>query len=389
MSLFRQIGAATVINLKGLPTRAGASLVTVIGVATTVAVMISLLAIGAGIVQTANRGLKPEQVIVMPAGAQSEFTGSMSREAAALIAQAPGIKHTADGRPLAAPGAMVIVEVEDRKTGQPVNVPIRGITPMGFEMEPKFRPVEGRAFRPAVHELIVGQAIRRQYKNLDVGDTISLRGTEWTVVGAFDGKGGMEDNLILGDADTVLAAFERNGYQSVTVELTSPQAFTRFKDALSTDPRLDVDVKRMKTYVADQMKQVTIILNFVGYFVGAVMGIGAVISALNTMYSAVDARVREIATLRALGFGGAAVVASVMVESLVLAVPGALLGAAVAWLLFNGNSVHTLNLTFPLAVTWPLVMTGIAVSLAIGLIGGFAPSIRAARLPVAAALRAV
>lgn len=389
MSLFSQIGAATVINLKGIPSRAGASLVTVIGVATTVAVMISLLAIGAGIVKTANRGLKPEQVMVMPAGAQSEFTGSMTREAAELIAAAPGIKHDADGRPYAAPGAMVIVEVEDKKTGQPINVPIRGATPMMFVMEPKFKVVEGRMYRPAVHELIVGQAVKKQYKNLDVGDTINLRGSEWTVVGAFDGQGGMEDNLIIGDADTVLAAFERNGYQSVTVELTSPQAFARFKDALSTDPRLDVDVKRMQTYIKDQMQQVTIILNFVGYFVGVVMGIGAVISALNTMYSAVDARVREIATLRALGFGGAAVVISVMVESLALAVPGALLGAGVAWLLFNGHAIHTFNLTFPLAVTFPLVMTGIVFSLVIGFIGGFAPSIRAARLPVAAALRAV
>jgi putative ABC transport system permease protein len=388
MSLFSQVAAATAMNIKGLPKRAGASLVTVIGVATTVAVMISLLAIGAGIVKTANRNITEDRVIVMPSGAQSEFTGSMSREAADLIAGAPGVKHDASGKPIASPGVMVIVEVEDKKTGDPVNVPIRGMTPMGLVIDPKMQVTEGRMFRPAVHELIVGQAAKRQFKHLNVGDHIALRGSDWTVVGAFDAKGGMEDNLIVGDADTVMAAFDRNGYQSVLVQLDSPAAFNRFKDALTADPRLDVEAKRYKAYIQGQMKQLTTILNFVGYFVGVVMAIGAIISALNTMYSAVDARVREIATLRAIGFGGTAVVVSVMVESLVLAIPGALLGAGLAWLVFNGHSVHTLNLTFPLAVTWPLVVTGIVFSLVIGLIGGFAPAMRAAGLPVAAALRA-
>lgn len=388
MSLFKEIGAATAMNLKGLPQRAGASLVTVIGVATTVAVMISLLAIGAGIVKTANRNITDDRVIVMPSGAQSEFTGSMSREAADLIAGAPGIKHDAAGKPIASPGVMVIVEVEDKKTGDPVNVPIRGLTPMGLVIDPKMKVTEGRMYRPAVHELIVGQAAKRQYRHLNVGDHIELRGSDWTVVGAFDAKGGMEDNLIVGDADTVMAAFDRNGYQSVMVQLDSPAAFNRFKDALTADPRLDVEAKRYRVYIQGQMKQLTVILNFVGYFVGVVMAIGAIISALNTMYSAVDARVREIATLRAIGFGGASVVVSVIVESLVLAVPGALLGAGLAWLVFNGHSIHTLNLTFPLAVTWPLVATGIVFSLVIGLIGGFAPAMRAAGLPVAAALRA-
>jgi putative ABC transport system permease protein len=387
MSLFSQIAAVTVMNIKGLPQRLGASLVTVVGVATTVAVMVSLLAIGAGLVKTSTRNVSLDRVIVMPTGAQSEYSGSMSREAADLIGQAPGVKRAADGRPLVSPSAVIVVEVE-KKDGGTANISLRGFGPMGLQVDPNLHLVKGRMYRPAVHELIVGKSARAQFKNLDVGDRIALRGTEWTVVGAFDAGGGMEDNLLAADADTVMAAFDRNGYQSVSVRLENPAAFARFKDALTSEPRLDVEPKRFKTYLNDQLKQLTTVLNFVGYVVGVVMGIGAVISAVNTMYSSVSSRTREIATLRAIGFGGAAVVVSVMVESLVLAVPGALLGAGFAWLAFNGHAVNTLGLSFPLAVTAPLVLAGIVLSLVIGVIGGIAPALRAAGLPVASALRA-
>jgi putative ABC transport system permease protein len=387
MSLFSQIAAVTVMNIKGLPQRLGASLVTVVGVATTVAVMVSLLAIGAGLVKTSTRNVSLDRVIVMPTGAQSEYSGSMSREAADLIGQAPGVKRAADGRPLVSPSAVIVVEVE-KKDGGTANISLRGFGPMGLQVDPNLHLVKGRMYRPAVHELIVGKSARAQFKNLDVGDRIALRGTEWTVVGAFDAGGGMEDNLLAADADTVMAAFDRNGYQSVSVRLENPAAFARFKDALTSEPRLDVEPKRFKTYLNDQLKQLTTVLNFVGYVVGVVMGIGAVISAVNTMYSSVSSRTREIATLRAIGFGGAAVVVSVMVESLVLAVPGALLGAGLAWLAFNGHAVNTLGLSFPLAVTAPLVLAGIVLSLVIGVIGGIAPALRAAGLPVASALRA-
>lgn len=387
MSLFSQIGAATAMNIKGVPQRLGASLVTVIGVAITVATMVSLLAIGGGLVKTSTKNIGPDRVIVMPSGAQSEYTGSMSREAADLIAQAPGVKRGPDGKPLASPSVAVVVEVE-KKDGGSSNTALRGFGPMGLRIDPAIRLTQGRIYRPAVHELIVGKSAQAQFKNLDVGDHVMLRGTDWTVVGAFDAGGGMEDNLLIGDADTVMAAFDRTGYQSVQVKLDDPGAFARFKDALTSDPRLDVEVKRYRTYLDDQLKQLTTVLNFVGYVVGVVMGIGAVISALNTMYAAVDARRREIATLRAIGFGGMAVVVSVMIESLLLAVPGALLGAGLAWLVFNGHAVNALGLSFPLAVTLPLVAAGVVLSLVIGLIGGIAPSLRAAGLPVASALRA-
>lgn len=388
MSLISQTVAATVMNLKGLPQRIGASLVTVVGVATTVAVMISLLAIGAGLEKTSARSISPDWVIVMPSGTQSEYAGSLSRDAVPVILQAPGIRKTADGQPMAQPMAMVIVEVTKKADGVTTNIPIRGTGPMGWRIDPKLKLVKGRMYRPAVHELVVGKHVREQFRGFEVGDRVMLRGTEWAVVGEFEADGGMAENLIMADADTVLAAFDRNAYQSVEAKLSTPAAFQAFKDSLTSNPQLDVEAKRYATYVQTQLKQITGLLNFVGYFVGAVMAIGAVIGALNTMYSAVDGRTREIATLRAIGFGGAAVVASVMLESLALAIPGALLGAGVAWLAFNGHAISTVGLTFPLAVTAPLAITGVVFSLVIGLIGGFAPALRAAGLPVAAALRA-
>jgi putative ABC transport system permease protein len=389
MSFLSETAAATVMNLKGLPQRIGASLVTVVGVATTVAVMISLLAIGAGLVQASYRNIGPDRVVVLPSGAQSEYAGSLSRDAAELIKQAPGVRKTADGRPMVQPLALVIVEVTKTRDGQAENIALRGTGPMGREIDPSVHLIAGRMFRPAVHELIVGKAARGQFRNLDVGDRIVLRGSEWTVAGVFDAKGSIVENQLLADADTVMAAFDRTAYQSVEARLESPAAFTRFKDWLTSNPQLDVEPKLFSDYIQSQLKQLTVIIDFVGYFVGGVMAVGAVIGALNTMYSAVEGRTREIATLRAIGFGGAAVVTSVLVESLALAVPGALLGAAAAWLAFNGHAISTVGLTFPLAVTPPLVLTGIVFAMAIGLVGGFAPALRAASLPVATALRAV
>jgi putative ABC transport system permease protein len=215
-----------------------------------------------------------------------------------------------------------------------------------------------------------------------------LRGTQWTVVGTYGSGGGIDENAIAADVDTVLSAFGRTSYQSVEVALNSPADFTKFKDALTTNPQLKVQVKRLGDYYYDQLKPLINLFNFVGFFVGGVMAIGAIFGALTTMYSVVDARVREIATLRALGFSGSAVVLSILIESLALAVPGALIGAALAALFFNDHSVTTSGISFSLVVTPALVGTGIVWALVIGLIGGFMPAIRAARAPVATALRA-
>jgi putative ABC transport system permease protein len=387
--MFKQTFAVTGMSISSLPQRLGSSLVTIIGVAAVVAVMVSLLAIGAGLMESATRGSSPDRVIVLSSGATAAYMGQISRQQAAIIQDAPGVKTGPDGKPMAEPQATIIVEVTKIKDGGTTNTGFIGDTPRWLNLDPHFKLTQGRMFRPAVRELIVGKSAASQFKDMKVGDHLKLRGSDWTVVGQFSAGGALSESSLIADPDTVMAAFDRNAFQSVSVQLQSPSAFQRFKDALTSNPQLQVEVKRQDQYVKDQLAQVTTLLNFVGYFVGVIMAIGATFGAINTMYAAVDSRVREIATLRAIGFGGGAVVVSVMVESLLLAVPGAILGAAIAWLLFNGNSAQFASISFPLAVTPSLMVLGIVFSLVIGLIGGFMPSIRAARLPVATALRAV
>jgi putative ABC transport system permease protein len=387
--MLKQIFAITALNLRGIPQRPLASLVIVVGIAAVVGVLISVLAINAGLTRSVDKVVKPNMVIVMSSGTTADYMGSLPKDVGDIVAQAPGIKKFPDGRPIVQPVASIIVSVDRKTDGSPVNTMFRGINGRDFGKVGTAHLVKGRMFRPGLRELIAGQAASRQFKNLDVGDHVSLRGSDWTVVGVYGDQGGaINENALVGDADTVLSAFERNSYQSVNVELNSPQDFHRFKDFVTKDPRLQVDVKTQKEYVGDQLKQLTTIINFVAYFVGVVMAVGAVFGAINTMYSAVDSRTREIATLRAMGFGGMGVVVSVMVESLALAIPGALLGALVAWLLFNGHAAQISSLSFPLAVTPSLLVLGVVWSVFIGLIGGLAPSIRAARLQVATALRA-
>jgi putative ABC transport system permease protein len=388
MGVLRQIWAVTAMNLAALPSRIGTSLVTVIGVATVVAVMLSLLGVGEGVLSSYLRNQSPDRVIVRSPGAVATM-GSFSKGDVAQIAEAPGIKRLPDGRPMVQPQAGIAVELHNKTGGGTSNVVLSGTGDIGEVMNARTaRIIQGRRFRPGLHELVVGKAAQAQYKNLDVGDTVTLRGTSWKVVGAFDDRGGAEENSLVSDADTVLAAFNRTAYQSVAVELDAPSSFRKFKDALMSNPQLQVRVERQGDYIRDQLRPLTALLDFVGYFVGSVMAVGVVFGALNTMYSAVDARKREIATLRALGFGGSAVVASVIVESLVLAIPGALFGWAAARFLFNNRALTMAGLSFHMDVGPGLAAVGVIVALAIGLIGGLAPSIRAARLPVAEALRA-
>ena len=389
MGFFRQIWAVSAMNLSALPSRAGASLVTIIGVATVVAVMLSLLGVGAGVMSTTLSNDRPDQVIVLSTGA-TELMGSFSQADVAQIAEAPGVARAPNGKPMVQPQAAIIVELENKTGGGTNNLLFRGSGDMGALMNPPtWHIAEGRRFTPGLHELIVGRRAQASYKRLAVGDTVVLRGTPWKVVGDYADRGGVDENGIVTDADTLLAAFNRTSYQSVSVRLESPAAFRRFKDTITSDAQLQgVQVKRIGDYYRDQLKPLNALLSFVGYFVGGVMAVGVVFGALNTMYSAVDARKREIATLRALGFGATAVVVSVILESLALAIPGALLGSAVAWLLFNNHDVHMAGISFPLAVTPSLIVLGLIWALVIGLIGGLAPAIRAARLPVAEALRA-
>jgi putative ABC transport system permease protein len=387
--MFKQILAVTALNLKGIPQRPLASLVIVVGIAAVVAVMISVLAINAGLNKSAEKAIMPNLVIVLSSGAAADYMGALPRSAEDIVAHAPGVKTDASGKPLIQPVASIIVTQTRKKEGTTVNSMFRGVPAASFGTASKVRIYEGRLYRPGLRELVAGRAAVRQFQHLELGDHVSYRGAEWTVVGHYEDNGSMAENAVIGDADTMLSAFDRNAYQSFTVMLNSTADFKRFKDALTSDPRLQVDVKTQREYIGEQLKQLTTVINFIGYFVGIVMAVGAVFGAINTMYSAVDSRTREIATLRAMGFGGLGVVVSVMVESLALAIPGALLGVVIAWLLFNGHAAQISSLSFPLAVTPALAILGVIWSIVIGFIGGLAPSVRAARLPVATALRAI
>ncbi len=380
-SLGSQIAAVTANNLRSIPQRAGISAVIVTGIAVTVAVMVSVLAMAAGFGKTlANTG-REDRAMVLRGGSQSELASTISRDNALTILDAKGIRRSVDGKVVGSAEMVGIVNLKQKNTGTKANVTLRGVGPKALELRPEIKIVSGRMFRPAVRELIVGKSALAQFQGLELGNHLNFRDGEWIVVGVFDSNGDSHESELMGDA-----------FQSVTVMLDSKREFDAFKDQLTTNPTLSVEVKRETEYFAEQSKQLSKLLFFVAYIVGGIMAVGAVFGALNTMYSAVSSRSLEIATLRAIGFGALPVVISVFVESLLLALIGGVLGAAVAWLFFNGNSVNTLGsnftqVVFQLTVTPSLAFGGIVVACIVGLVGGLFPAIRAARLPIATALR--
>jgi putative ABC transport system permease protein len=387
MIFFRQFFALTLAGLRGIPQRLGASLVTVIGIATVVAVLLSLLSMGEGIKFMTGGGVREDRVVVMSAGAQFAPQSIVTRDAAARIASAPGILGAGDGAPLATASTMVSVDVI-KQDGTRGSIFLVGMTEAGQQVFPEVRIGEGRFYRTGVREAIASRSAQALYRGLAVGDRLSIRGGEWTIVGTFADTGGVFDMTLLADGDTVLSAFGRTTFQIVTAVLESPARFAAFKDALTSDPSLEVDVRTEAEARDLGTRGLRSLLDFVSYFIGGVMASGAIFGALNSLYASVESRRREIATLRAIGFGGGAVVCSVLAEALVLAVPAAFIGTAIAWLLFNGDTVSTQGLTFKLAVTPHLVMVSVAWALAIAFIGGSLPALRAARLPVATAIRA-
>ena len=390
MNVLRQIVAVSLMSLGNLRSRAGMSLVTVVGVAAVVAVMISLLGLGEGLLRAARSGDQPGQVMVLQAGAPTEYLGAIGRADAALIAEQPMVARDTQGEPRAQPQAAVLVELMPRRGDAASAILLRGSGPVGLGLRgPGFRITSGRLYRPGLRELIVGEAARRRFKGLEVGGHVLLRGVAWSVVGVFQEGGDLGENSLVGDADTVLAAFGRGVYQSVLVQLRSPADLARLQDGLGSDPRLNVTAKPLGDYYQEQVRQLIDVLKFVGFFIGGMMGAGVVFGALNTSCAAVDARVRAVATLRALGFSGVAVATSVLVESLIIALPGAFLGAAIAWLAFNHGQIAMGGLSFSVSVTGGLVLLGAAWALAIGLLGGIAPAWRCARRPIVEGLRAL
>jgi putative ABC transport system permease protein len=311
------------------------------------------------------------------------------------IVAAPEIARTAAGEPIVSSEPVVIVDVPLKSSGTDANVALRGVSLLNGELRPSFRIVAGRSFRPGVHELVVGQGAQAQFRGLDIGSEIDLRNTRWRVVGIFSSDGDVHESEMVADATTVLSAYRRTAVQSLTVQLTSAGAFDRFRSSLTTDRSLSVDVQRERDYFTGQSGNAVTIIRVLAFAVGGIMALGAFFAALNTMYTVVAARAVEVATLRAIGFRGGAVLMSVLFEAMILALIGAALGTLVAWAVFQGNDVSALNpgsftqLVFHLSITPLIVAQGVVLALAIGLIGGLLPALRAARSPIVAGLRTV
>ena len=391
--MFKQLIALTSMGIQTLPQRAGSSSVIVIGIAGVVAVLVSVLAMATGFHHTVADSGRPDRVIVLRGGSDVELNSNVTRSDIDTIANAPGLAKDADGKALLSPEVITVVNLPKIDTGGDSNVTLRGVGLMVEKVRPELKVVNGRMFRPAVRELIAGAAAAKQFRGLTPGSVLHLRNVDWTVTGVFTTNGDVHESELLADVDTVGSSLERGGYSSAVGLLTGAGDFDKFKDALTTDPQLKVDVERESEYYAAQSKQLTQLISVVGNTVAVIMAIGAMFGALNSMYAAVDARRLEIATLRAIGFGALPVLVSVMIEALALSMVGGMLGAALAWWFFNGHTVATLGgafaqIVFQVTVTTSLMVLGLVWACCIGVLGGLFPALRSARLPVAEALRA-
>ena len=384
--------AATSIGIAGLPQRWGASAVIVVGIAGVVAVLVAMLAMGEGFKATLDNTGGDGTAIVLRAGSQAETNSVITRDQVPLLGALAGIAKGTDGKPLASPELSQVVNIPSMADGTDANVQFRGVGPAGWALRPQLKIVEGRRFNAGLREVVVGRGAQKQFRGLELGKQLKLANQQWTVVGVFE-SGDSHESELWADADILGPAYQRSAFQSVTVKLDGKDGFKRLKAALAADPRLKLDIETTRDYYAKQSEGLTKLINILGKVIGSIMAIGAVFGALNSMYAAVAGRAREIATMRALGFRGLPVVTAVMLETMLLALLGGLLGAAIAWLVFNGYTVSTLGqnfsqVVFQFRVTPELLWTGLKWALGIGLVGGLFPALRAARLPVTEALRA-
>src|SRR3990172_8088780 len=388
-----QIASLTHFNLKTIWDRTGSTAAALFGIAGVVAVLVAVLSIAQGSRHAMTVSGSPDTAIVLRSGADSEMMSGLGGPTTRIIAEMEGVARGVGG-PLASAELFVVINLPKRTTGTDANVPLRGVEPRAFEVRNEMEIVQGRLFQWGRNEVIVGAGAALEFEGLDVGSKLQVGRNEWTVVGIFTANGGIAESEIWTDAAVLQPAYRRgNSFQAVYAKLESPGAFQAFKDRLTTDPRLNVQVVRQPDYYAEQSTMVTNLITGLGTLVAGLMGVGAVFGALNTMYTAVSSRTREIATLRALGFGGTPVVISVLLESLVLSLVGGSLGAGLAYVAFDGFRAATINwqsfsqVAFAFDVTPALLIQGILFAALIGLAGGLFPAIRAARMPVATALR--
>ena len=393
MRILNQILAVTLLNLKNLPQRPGASVVAVVGVAAVVLVFAAVLSMARGFERTMLSAGADDTAIIMRSGATSEMSSGFSGDQVLVIASAPGLLKDGD-TPVLSAELFVIVDVKKKSTNTDANVPFRGVQASAFDVRRDVKITEGRMFEAGRNEILVGRAAQSEFQGLDVGSTIRFGKTDWTVVGAFEAGGSVSESELWTDVRILQSAYRRgNSFQTVRVKLDSPESLEILESSLRDDPRIDPDVMTEREFYSDQSRQLTQFIKLVGYPLTILMSIGAIFGALNSMYSSISVRGKEIATLRALGFGPVPVLVSTIVESTLLALVGGIVGGALAFLIFNGFQVSTLNfasfsqVVFDFAVTPDLLADGLRVALIIGVVGGLFPAIRAARLPVAQALR--
>jgi putative ABC transport system permease protein len=393
MKWITQVISVAGFSLQTIPERKGSSLAAVFGLAGVVAVLVGVLSIAQGITHMAEVSAAPENVIVLRSGADTEMMSGFSSEDVKTIAETPNIARSKLG-PIASSELFVIINLPKRTTGTDANVPLRGVTPPAFEVRDRFKITQGRMFGWGLNEVIAGDAAAREFDGLEVGSTLEVGDDEWPVVGIFSTDGGIAEGEVWADAAIVQAGYRRgNSYQSVYAKLASSESFRSFKDTLTSDPRLNVKVVRERNFYAEQSTTLRAIVTGLGVIIAGLMGLGAIFGALNTMYTAVAARTREIATLRALGFRASPVLVSVLFEALVLALAGGAIGGGIAYFAFDGFKTATMNwqtfsqIAFAFDVDSTLMIRGIVYAALIGFIGGLLPAIRAARLPVATALR--
>jgi putative ABC transport system permease protein len=388
-----QIVAVTALNLRTVPRRLGSSAVAIVGIAGVVVVLVAVLSIAEGFTAAMRGAGSTSRALVMRSGADSEMTSGLAGSEIDIIKQAPGIRR--NGQEVVASAELfVILDQPKKSTGTGANVPLRGIEPTALHVRDNATIVQGRMLQFGTNEVVVGRAASRQFAGLDVGSEIHSGQNVWKVVGTFDAGGSVAETEVWCDARVLQGAYRRgNSYQSLLAHLDSPQSFDEFKNWLTANPQVNVQVQRESDYYATQSRALTTLIRTVGFAIASLMGIGAVFGAILTMYTAVATRAREIATLRALGFNTSAVLVSVLAESLALAFAGGLLGGLAAYAGFNGYQTSTINfqtfsqVAFAFRVTPSLLIFGLVYALAMGLVGGLFPAIRAARLPIASALR--
>ena len=394
MSWLRQVAAVLALSVRTIPQRLSSSAVAIVGIAGVVVVFVSVLSIAAGFASALQEAGSPRRALVLRSGSDSEMTSGFDGPDADVVKQAPGISR--DGQtPLASAELYVVIDLPKRSSpDKPANVPMRGIEPQGLKAREEVSIVEGRMFQFGTNEVVVGRGANGQFVRTNVGDTIDSGQNQWKVVGVFEADGGVSETEIWTDARTLQGVYQRgNTFQVVLARLDSEDSFTGFRDWLTTNPQLNVMVRRENEYYAAQSRMMTQLIQTIGFGIALLMGIGAVFGAILTMYTAVATRAREIATLRALGFNTAAVLVSVVGESMTLGAIGGLIGGALAYVGFNGYQTSTMNfqtfsqVAFAFRVTAGLLLTGLVYALVMGFIGGVFPAIRAARLPIATALR--